>query len=360
MLWELLQNGFSVCAVVRAEDNDHAQRRVDKVLAEVESIRGPLAETRSENRPVCFAADITRDQLGLSSQALTWIKNHGSSILHNAASVSFDDHGSQTIYNDNVSGAKNLIGMCAATEIRQLHHVSTAYVCGLRSGVVHETDLEFGQTFRNEYERSKFEIERLFRQCDLFENRTIYRPAVIAGDSTTGYTHTFHGIFYYLKLISIIVASVMPDHDGRRHTPIRLDMHGEEERNVVPVEWVSQVICHLMGNQSAWGNTFHLAPQIPLTPRQIIAAGYSYFNSYGIEFCGTQAVIENPSQLDHDWHSNMSIYKSYEHTDPQFDRTNLDRFAGQLPCPIIDESVLHRYWDYGESINWGKRRKAKV
>ena len=195
-----------------------------------------------------------------------------------------------------------------------------------------------------------------FVAANAFENLTIYRPTAIAGDSATGYTHTFHGVFHYLKLISVIVSNVDPDEDGRRYTPIKLDMHGDEERNVVPVEWVSEVICFLMSQHGARGKTFHLAPDVCLTPRQIIDAGYSYFNSYGIKFCGSDAIIKNPkSTRSRLAFANMSIYKSYEHSDPEFDCSNLKEFAGHLPCPVIDESVLHRYWEFGERVNWGKR-----
>ena len=350
LLWDLLKDGVNVCAVVRAECDDHASKRVDEVLRVVESQTDDQVK-----RPVCFKADIADSKLGLSPTALSWIKQNCGSILHNAATVSFNDNGNDSIFEDNLLGARNLLDMCRETDIRNLHHVSTAYVCGVRDGVIKESELDCGQQFRNQYERSKFEIEKLFRSSDVFEKLTIYRPAAIAGDSVSGYTHTFHGVFHYLKLISVIVSNVEPDPDGRRHTPIKLDMNGNEKRNIVPVEWVSKVICNLHSNKQAHGHTFHLAPDVSLTPRQIIDAGYSYFNSYGIEFCGARAVIENQSQLDHDWHSNMEIYKSYEHSDPEFDCSNLKRFAAHLPCPEISEDVLHRYWTFGERVNWGKR-----
>ena len=349
----LQDGGVPVCVLVRADSDEHAAQRVDHVLSEIEHGKGKVLP-----RPVCFAADISKEKLGLESKALEWISDNCTAVLHNAARVSFDDNNGDSIFADNVGGAKNIIQMCRSTGIRDLSHVSTAYVCGLRDGLVKETDLDCGQKFRNEYERSKFEIEKLFRGSDAFDQLTVFRPAAIAGDSVTGYTHTFHGVFHYLKLISLIVSNVEPDQDGRRFTPIKLDMQGDEERNVVPVEWVSKVIGYLCSQKDAKGKTFHLAPDTRLTPRQIIDAGYSYFNSYGIEFCGNKAVLDNPTQLDIDWHSNMSTYKSYEHSDPRFDCGNLKQLAGHLPCPVIDQGVLHRYWEFGERVNWGKRRRS--
>ena len=53
------------------------------------------------------------------------------------------------------------------------------------------------------------------------------------------------------------------------------------------------------------------------------------------------------------------MYNNYESTDPTFDCTNLKRFAGDMPCPAIDEAMLHSYIRYGEEDRWGKRRIDK-
>jgi hypothetical protein len=177
---------------------------------------------------------------------------------------------------------------------------------------------------------------------------TIYRPTVIAGDSQTGYTSTYHGLYVYLKLMSVICRNVAPGPDGVRHTPVQLQMTGDEPRNVVPVDWVSA------------GRTYHLAPNEPVTPRRTIEAGYTYFNSRGVEFTGAKELTPQPvSNLDQVARDNMSVYEPYETTDPNFDATNLRRYLPDLPCPSIDEAMLHRYWRFGEQDRWGKRRWPK-
>jgi hypothetical protein len=40
----------------------------------------------------------------------------------------------------------------------------------------------------------------------------------------------------------------------------------------------------LYNNPEAHGHTFNMAPDECLTPRQIMEAGYTYFNSKGVEF----------------------------------------------------------------------------
>ena len=254
-----------------------------------------------------------------------------------------------------------MLDACRELGILDLHYVSTAYVCGTRRGVIREHDLDCGQDFRNDYEQSKFLSEKMVREADFLKQLTVYRPAVIAGDSKSGYTNTYHGLYIYLRLISTLVRNQEPGPDGRRFTPIRLNMTGDERRNVVPVDWVSAVLCRLFETPEAQGGTYHIAPGEPLTPKEMVEAGYKYFNSYGVEFLGPDAnATGNAGDMDKTLYENKAIYQSYESTDPTFDTTNTDRFTEDLPCPKIDEAMLHRFWKYGEEDRWGKRRQPKA
>ena len=350
LLKDLLLSGQQVCAVVRGSSDQVASERVEAIVKEWED-----ELDRTLPRPVSFAADVCTEGLGLSSTAKQWLTENCRSIIHNAAVVSFDQNSNGDPARTNVGGTENILAICKECGIDDFHYVSTAYVCGFRTDRIMEADLDCGQTFRNPYEESKFRAETLVRTAEHLNQVTVYRPAVIAGDSKTGYTYTYHGIYHYLKLISLLVRNVQPDENGLRYTPIRLDMTGEESRNVIPVDWVSEVISHLFGSQEAHGRTFHLAPDTPLTPRRIIEAGYSYFNSYGVEFCGNNGAFGKPSnQMEQDYHSNMTVYKNYEQSDPEFDTSNVKQFAPHLPCPPIDEAMLHRFWKYGEEDGWGK------
>ena len=93
-----------------------------------------------------------------------------------------------------------MLELCRDLGIRQFHHVSTAYVCGLRSDRCREAELDVGQIFGNDYERSKLEAETMVRQAAYLDRPTIFRPAIIVGDSESGYTSTFHGFYALLKL----------------------------------------------------------------------------------------------------------------------------------------------------------------
>jgi nucleoside-diphosphate-sugar epimerase len=352
-MWGLLERGHRVAVLIRASDSVTIEERVESILQIRERWTGELLP-----RPVCLAGDVTCQGLGLGSGDARWVARNCSRVLHSAASLSFfGESRADDPWLTNVDGTRHVLDGCLRWGIRDLHYVSTAYVCGTRQGVIREQELDCGQTFRNDYEESKFVAEKLVRDAGFLQQATVYRPVVITGDSTTGYTSTYHGLYSYLKLMSVLVWNTEPQADGRRYTPVQLRMRGDEHRNLVPADWVSAVICRLLETPESHGGTYHLAPRRPLTPRQVIEAGYRYFNSYGVEFCGNRdGQVRSLGDMDRDVRANTSVYETYETTDPTFDTTHLLRFTADLPCPEIDLEMLHRFWRYGEEDGWGKRR----
>lgn len=352
---DLLESENRLALLVRSSKNQLAVERVEEILQLRERETGRLLP-----RPVVIEGDICKPLLGLSSSDLRWVARHCSAVMHSAASLQFHADGTGEPWTSNIEGTRNMLSLCEVAKVRKLHYVSTAYVCGLCETVAYESQLDCGQTFRNEYEESKLKAEQLVRGARFIDQLTIYRPAVISGDSQTGYTNTYHGLYLYLRMMSILVPRQPIGPDGLRNTPLRVPQTGDERRNVVPVDWVSKAMTRLYNNPEAHGNTFNLAPEECLTPRQIMEAGYSYFKSKGVEFLGPDYKPEAYNAFEAETFPGLAMYNDYEKTDPTFDCSNLKRFAGDLPCPKIDEAMLHTYIRYGESDRWGKCRKPRV
>ncbi len=353
---DLLTSGNKLAVLVRGSKKETAQERVETILQ--------FWEKRLERtlpRPVVLEGDICQPLLGLNDEAVKWVSRNCRAVIHSAASLKFHDDGCGEPRQSNIGGTRNMLALCEAAGVRQLHYVSTAYVCGLRSGTIYEHELDCGQDFRNDYERSKLEAEQLVRAAECLDQLTVYRPAVISGDSKTGYTNTYHGIYLYLRMMALLVPRLPVGPDGVRQTPLRLPMTGDERRNVIPVDWVSQVMCRLINNPEAHGQTYHLAPRECITPRRGMEAGYTYFNSTGVQWMGHEAIDPATyNSIEAEILPALTMYTSYERTDPTFDCQNVERYAPDLPCPIIDEEVLHTYIRYGQEDRWGKRRERKA
>lgn len=354
LVGDLLASGHRLAVLVRDSKFESPVERIEAILQVRERETG-----RQLPRPVVLEGDICKPLLGLSSNDVRWVSKYCCAIMHSAASLKFNADGSGEPWTSNVEGTRNVLALCEAAKLRKLHYVSTAYVCGLREGVAYESELDCGQTFRNEYEESKLQAEILVRSAKFIDQLTVYRPAVISGDSVTGYTNTYHGLYLYLRVMSILVPRQPIGPDGLRDTPLRLAQTGDERRNVVPVDWVSKAMTRLYNNLDAHGHTFNMAPDECLTPRQIMEAGYTYFSSKGVEFLGYDYKPESYNSFEAETFPGLAMYNNYEKTDPTFDCTNLKRFAGDLPCPRIDEAMLHTYIRYGEADRWGKLRQPR-
>ncbi len=349
---DLIESGQRLALLVRGSKRESAFERVEAIMQYWERLSG-----KTLPRPVLIEGDIRKPCLGLNGKDKRWVSRHCTSIMHSAASLTFHADGVGEPWDTNYGGTAHMLELCRATGLRKLHYVSTAYVCGLRQGKILETEVDCGQEFRNDYEESKLKAELLVRGDDFIDELTVYRPAVISGDSKTGYTNTYHGIYLYLRLMALLTPRQPIGPDGVRVTRLRLPLQGDERRNVIPVDWVSKVMTHLFLNPDAHGHTFNLAPEECLTARQLIDAGYSFFNSTGVEYIGYGPIDPSTyNDLEAASLPGLAMYNNYESTDPTFDCTNLKRFAGDFPCPAIDEEMLHTYIRYGEADRWGKRR----
>lgn len=348
----LLQQGRSVAVLVRPNAKATGRERVEAVMADLEESLGTCLP-----RPVVIEGDLPAVGCGLGESDAAWIGRNCSAVLHCAASLEFigpDRCGEP--WRTNVEGTRMLLDLARRAGIDEFHHVSTAYVCGLAAGPVAEAAASADHGFRNDYEASKQAAETLVRSAPFLHRPTFYRPAVIVGDSRTGATATYHGLMAMLQLMIVIVRNLPADETGFRKVNLRLSMTGDEKRNLIPVDWVAEAIVRLFADPRARGRTIHLAPEQPITTRQIIDFTSSYLNSGGVEFCGPRA-IDDLTDTESVAYVGKELYAAYEQTDPEFVTDTVRELLPDLPCPIIDESMMHRFLAYGDADRWGKRRR---
>lgn len=352
LIKDLLQAGQRLALVVRPNKRLNVHQRVELILQRWEKELGSLFP-----RPVVLQGDVAEPNLGLCPTDLQWVRTHCKRVIHNAAILQFDGSSMDVEpWRTNLGGTQHVLQLMDQMDPREFHYVSTAYVCGTREDLVKEEDLDFGQGFRNDYERSKFESEKLVRSWDGGCTTTIYRPAVIVGDSRNGFTSTYHGLYMYLRLLATLVPEQKRNDEGVIETPIRLPMQGDEPRNLVPVDWVSTVMTRIFLDANAHGRSFHLVPDTFVTARKVIEAGYEYFNSAGVIFCGPSDVRPKDNEFASKYFDNVKMYEPYETSDPVFDSTNLKQFVPDIKCPEITKEVILKFMEFGVRDRWGKAR----
>ena len=319
ILERLLTRGRRVFALVRAKDDDAAAARL---------------EPHARLTPV--AGDIERPDLALPDSKAAALAEQVTTVLHCAASVSFDLPLSYS-RRVNVDGTRHVLDFAERCKrLERLTYVSTAYVAGEPGGTFQEDELDVGQDFRNPYERSKFEAERMLRERGRDLPLQILRPSIVVGDSRTGRTSSFNVLYGPLKAFALGAIPAIP---ARRASPV----------DIVPVDYVADRAVDLADDGP--DGTFHL-----VAGRNATTVGRL------LELASAQLGRKAPAVLPpaayhrllHPWLRRknsalrrLEVYFPYFAMRVRFD----DRRLG--PAPPV-ESYFHRLVEFAENARWGR------
>jgi thioester reductase-like protein len=350
LLRELLAAGPPVAVLARDSRNRTARQRVDELVA-----FGGGSLVRALPPPVVLCGDLGLPGLGLQAADRAWLEEHCRAVVHAAACVTLRGTPYGEPWRTNVEGTQRLLDVCRAARIAELHHVSTAFVCGKRQGEVREDELDAEQEFHNEYEQSKCEAERRVRSA-AGVRATIYRPSVIVGDSVTGHTSSYHAFYRFLELGYRLA---QPTADGRLCLPLRVPFRGDERRNLVPVDWVARVIAAVVARPGRHGRTYHLSNPELVPVRVVKEVAEAVLGVDGVCWGGRgeprEAGTRENTFLEH-----LDEYRPYLGDDPTFDCRNTQTAVPDLPCPRIDRDVLARLIRFAVADSWGRASRGKA
>lgn len=242
-----------------------------------------LTGASSESYPDRFRiiiGDITLENLGLSESDFAIAREQTTSVFHLAAiyDLAVERGPAMKI---NVEGTRHVSSFAARLpRLRRFNYVSTCYVAGNRTGLIREDELQHKTGFKNFYEESKYlaeaEVERLKAHLPV----TIFRPSVVVGDSKTGETLKYDGIYYLINYIRKSPALLS-----------RMNIGNDDVRlNIVPVDFVVETISLLSMDERAVGVTIHVADPEPLMT-------YDLFNEIAKVLSGSSSSITIPRAL---------------------------------------------------------------
>lgn len=203
--------------------------------------------------------DITQPDLGLSPEALEAVRDETTDVFHLAAV--YDLAVAKVIaHSVNVEGTRNVSDLARTLpNLHRYNYISTCYVAGKRLGRILESELEHNAGFRNHYEETKYlaemEVEKLKNELPV----TIYRPSVVVGDSQTGETAKYDGIYYLIHYLRKAPKLLRLVNVGNRDVKL----------NLVPVDFVVEGIASLAKYDAAIGKTVALADPDPLATSEL-------------------------------------------------------------------------------------------
>jgi len=273
LLRRLAGEGARFLLLVQPAFAERAQQELERIAAQ--SGR-PITDF------VLLRGDITAPNLGMSPSDLAIARAESTVIFHLAAiydlAVARD-----TALLVNLKGTRNVNEFVRSLpRLRHYHYISTCYVAGKRTGRILETELRHEAGFRNYYEETKYLAELEVDELKSSLPVTIHRPAVVCGDSQSGETAKYDGIYYLihylLKWPSVLSAFNIGNSDV--------------SLNLVPVDFVVHALSTLACDPMAVGKTIQLADPEPLSTREL-------FNTIARCLAGKEARVTLPASLVH-------------------------------------------------------------
>ena len=206
----------------------------------------------SAARAVPVFGDLTAKKLGVASEDVKKLKGQVDHFFHLAAVYDLGaDEETQVAVN--IEGTRNTVDLAKAIDAGHFHHVSSIAAAGLYEGVFREDMFEEAEGLDHPYFQTKHESEKIVRH-DCKVPWTVYRPAMVVGDSTTGEMDKIDGPYYFFKLIQRL----------RQLLPPWMPTVGLEggRVNIVPVDFVVNALNVISHQQSIAKKCFHLVDPV--------------------------------------------------------------------------------------------------
>lgn len=370
VLGELLDAGHRVVCLARAKGRRTAEMRV----------RDTLARTgRDPRQPFeVVEGELTRGDLGLTAADRARLRGVDR-VVHSAARVAFEVVGRNEPFDTNVGGTEAMLELARDLGGVPFTHVSTAYVCGQRTGPIAEVLSSNRPSFRNPYEASKWEAERKVHAAGLAGLPVrIVRPSIIVGGAGDGRAVHFQGFYLVVRAVSLLCRAV--EHDwrgGAELTVDDLDVPGSLDGpiNLITADYVGAAVAAIGTLGPEVGGVYHLTHPQPPTLGELCEALSTFYRLFLPRVNARRPRPRpaprgeprvDPSLLSRRarilaranqqfWRFSAPV-KPYFSETPIFETTAatglLSRFG--IRPPAIDHGTLVRVLEYAERVGFGR------
>ena len=235
----------SLNLLVRAKTEQEARERLWQSLQL--HLEFPDFREYLSTRVRIFRGDLTSERFGLSDDEYHKLVDTTDSLIHCAASLNRKSE--KQCLNVNLRGSLEVIQLARRVQnrngLRRYSHVSTVAVAGARQDEVVREDesIDWARSDYDPYARTKKFCEHMVHQLLPDVPRTIFRPAIVLGDSRKPETTQFDMVQAFSLLASLPVLPLRPDD--------RID--------IVPANYVGKAIVTIHQKEAASFSTYHLS-----------------------------------------------------------------------------------------------------
>ncbi|WP_101845942.1 SDR family oxidoreductase [Halobacillus sp. Marseille-P3879] len=223
------------------ENVDHHVYVLVRNVSKGERLVNQFSEEK-KNRIHLIKGDITQPYCGLSDEQFKKLQNLGMECFyHSAALVKFDVELSDELFEINYEGTKNTLELAKALGAEKFFYISTAYTVGKSSKGVEEL-YPLDAEYHNPYEASKVQSEHLVWSYQDQMEVSIFRPAIIVGDSKTGEADSEFTLYGFMRALHIFKRRVARNNSSDATVKYRVIANEEGTSNFVPVDYVADIL----------------------------------------------------------------------------------------------------------------------
>ena len=225
----------------------------------------------------------------------------------------------------NVRGTQNIVELCERASVRRFYHLSTAFVAGLREGLVREEPPDMRTGFHNSYEQTKAAAEEIVRAAFASGlNGIIIRPSLVVDTD---------GAAAPRSLPHVLAGALWNEIRSGREV-VSLPLPHTAAINIVPQRFVVAALLAL-AELPCERQTYHLTAREPTCLRQIAEA----FQAISPQL----RLIYEPGSASTLLARMLHELRGYWTSSVTFDRSRLDRDVRlSVPDTIDWREVLER------------------
>ncbi len=327
----LLAQNFHVIALVRGSSQYSASERMQQALEDT-----TLDPIDDSGQLTVLDYVLLDKYFALGEKELVSIFDGEVDYYHFAASLKFDYHSKEEIFDTNINGLKNAMHIFHryTSEKARFFFISTAYSCGIFTGVFEEKfypEKDISE-FRNYYEQSKRLAENVLQQ--FMEQNTIdahvIRLSQVVGNSRSGVTRTSYGIFDFAKRVHAL-AKEYPNQKVRIHAD------PDATQNLISIDTVVADLVEVVNTDNV-PIIMNFVANDPMPNRKIIQ---SICDLTTIDLIPEKKIQkEDMNKLERMVLSGMTFTGNYIDTDIDFDTSKRDKIISSQHHEVNESSVF--------------------
>jgi thioester reductase-like protein len=276
-----------------------------------------------------FRGDLTGDRFGLSEDDYHALVDTTESLIHCAASLNRKSE--RQCLNVNLRGTLEVIQLARRAQnrngLRRYSHVSTVAVAGKRKNevVTEDSAIDWARSDYDPYARTKKFCEHMANQLLPDVPKTIFRPAIILGDSRRAETSQFDMVQAFHVLAQMPVLPLRP----------------EDKIDIVPANYVGKAIVAIHQKAEPAHGIYHLSSGTGSQTYHELTDAISqagsmmrpmYWPSMGGPFSSTVNWVANRGGAAGHGASLLKVFWPYLDWNTVFDNSRVVAEIGEVPA----------------------------